>query len=81
MKKATRYLLALVVCVGIFSLWILCQMYVAKGTFIGVLFCGAMFGAWKAIVKGGEQTFDEEGILGSLEQEQKSEGNRDVDEQ
>ena len=81
MKKSTRYLLALVVCAGIFTLWVLCQMYVAKGTFIGVLFCGAMFGAWKAIVRGDAQNFDEEGILGNLEQEQKSERNRDVDEQ
>lgn len=58
MKKATRYLLALAVCIGIFALWIVFQMYVAKGTLVGVLFCGAMFGAWKAIVNAGERDKD-----------------------
>ena len=58
MKKATRYLLALAVCIGIFALWIVFQMYVAKGTLVGVLFCGAMFGAWKAIVNEGERDKD-----------------------
>lgn len=53
MKKATRYILALAVCIGIFALWIVFQMYVAKGTLVGVLFCCAMFGTWKAIVYGG----------------------------
>lgn len=50
MKKVYRYLLALAVCAVIFVLWILCQMYVAKGTLVGVIFCTAMFGAWSAIV-------------------------------
>ena len=73
MKKATRYLLALAVCIGIFALWIVFQMYVAKGTLVGVLFCGAMFGAWKAIVNGGEKDKD------SLENNNSSEN--DVKEQ
>ena len=75
MKKATRYLLALAVCIGIFILWVLCQMYVAKGTLIGVLFCGAMFGAWKAIVRGDEQQSEDEVIIGDPD------GNSNVDEQ
>ena len=58
MKKATRYLLALAICIGIFAIWIVFQMYVAKGTLVGVLFCGAMIGAWKAIVNGGEKDKD-----------------------
>ena len=75
MKKATRYLLALATCVGLFVLWVLCQMYVAKGTLIGVLFCGAMFGVWKAIVRSDEQASDDEVIVGDLEE------NSEVDEQ
>ena len=81
MKKATRYLLALAVCIGIFALWVLCQMYVAKGILIGVLFCGAMFGAWKAIVRGGEPTSEDRTVIGKSENVQESEGNRNVDEQ
>ena len=81
MKKATRYLLALAVCIGIFALWVLCQMYVAKGTLIGVLFCGAMFGAWKAIVSGGEPTSEDRTIVGTPESVQESEENSNVDEQ
>lgn len=81
MKKATCYLLALAVCIGIFALWVLCQMYVAKGTLIGVLFCGAMFGAWKAIVRGSEQTNDDGIIIGKSENVQESERNSNVDEQ
>ena len=59
MKKGTRYLLALTACIGIFALWVVFQMYVAKGTLVGVLFCGAMFGAWKAIVHGDESSIEE----------------------
>lgn len=67
MKKGTRYLLALAVCIGIFALWVVFQMYVAKGTLVGVLFCGAMFGAWKAIVRGGET--DAEDVSGDTSSE------------
>ena len=81
MKKATRYLLALAVCIGIFALWVLCQMYVAKGTLIGVLFCGAMFGAWKAIVSGGEPTSEDRTIIRKPGNEPEPEENRNVDEQ
>ena len=81
MKKANRYLLALAVCVGIFILWVLCQMYVAKGTLVGLLFCGAMFGAWKAIVRGGEPTIEDRTIVGTPESVQESEENSNVDEQ
>ena len=52
MKKGYRYLTAILVCAAIFVLWILCQMYIVKGTLIGVIFCGSMVGAWKAIVNG-----------------------------
>ncbi len=55
MKKGTRYLLAFVVCAAIFALWIVFQMYVAKGVIVGVIFCGAIFGAWKAITAGGKE--------------------------
>ena len=55
MKKGTRYLLAFAVCAAIFALWIVFQMYVAKGVIVGVIFCGAIFGAWKAIIAGGKE--------------------------
>ena len=54
MKKASRYFLALLICIGIFALWIVFQMYVAKGALVGILFCSAMFSVWKAIVRGDE---------------------------
>ena len=60
MSKASRIFLALIVCIVIFALWIVFQMYVAKGFLVGILFCSAMFGAWKAIVNGGEKTTDEQ---------------------
>lgn len=50
MNKATRYLLAFIACAAIFALWIIFQMFVAKGILIGVIFCSAMVGTWKAIV-------------------------------
>lgn len=53
MKKGYRYLIALLACAAIFVLWILCQMFVVKGVLIGVLFCSAMAGTWKAITSSG----------------------------
>ena len=50
MNKATRYLLAFIECADIFALWVIFQMFVAKGILIGIIFCSAMVGAWKAIV-------------------------------
>ena len=50
MNKGTRYLLAFITCAAIFALWILFQLFVAKGILVGVIFCSALFGAWKAIV-------------------------------
>ena len=50
MNKGTRYLLAFVVCVAIFALWVVFQVFIAKGVLVGVIFCSAMVGAWKAIV-------------------------------
>lgn len=35
---------------AIFALWVIFQMFVAKGILIGIIFCGAMVGTWKAIV-------------------------------
>lgn len=70
MKKGTRYLLALAACIGIFVLWVVFQMYVAKGTLVGVLFCGAMFGAWKAIVHGGENATDDKTQEGPSEEKE-----------
>ena len=70
MKKGTRYLLALAACIGIFVLWVVFQMYVAKGTLVGVLFCGAMFGAWKAIVHGGENDADDKTQEGTSEEKE-----------
>ena len=81
MKKASRYLLALAVCVGIFILWVIFQMYVGKGVLVGVLFCGAMFGAWKAIVNGGEQTPEEEQTPEISETEVKPNEENKIDEQ
>ena len=60
MKKGTRYLLAFVVCAAIFALWIVFQMYVAKGVIVGVIFCSAIFGAWKAITAGGKENVMDE---------------------
>ena len=50
MNKGTRYLLAIIACVAIFALWVIFQMFVAKGVLIGIIFCSAMVGTWKAIV-------------------------------
>ena len=47
-------ILALAVCIGIFALWVIFQMYVAKGILVGIIFCSAMVGAWKTIVNGDE---------------------------
>lgn len=70
MKKGTRYLLAVVACFAIFVLYVICQMVIAKGMLVTVLFMGAMAAAWKAIVgnKKGEGS-DEKG------DKPKSEGN------
>ena len=81
MKKASRYLLALAVCVGIFILWVIFQMYVGKGVLVGVLFCGAMFGAWKAIVNGGEQTEEGEQNTEPSDSEAKPDEENKTDEQ
>ena len=43
-------MLAFVVCVAIFALWVVFQVFIAKGVLVGVIFCSAMVGAWKAIV-------------------------------
>lgn len=56
MDKNTRYLVAIIVCVGLFALWIVFQAFVAKGTLVAVLFCGAIVGAWKAITGIGDKT-------------------------
>ena len=48
MKK--NKLIALVACAGFFVLWILFQTFVTGGTFVGIIFCGAMVYTWKAIV-------------------------------
>lgn len=50
MNKGTRYLVAIIACMAIFALWIVFQMYVAKGMLVAVIFCSAMLGTWKAIV-------------------------------
>lgn len=50
MKKGTRYLLAVVACFAIFVLYVICQMVIAKGMLVTVLFMGAMAAAWRAIV-------------------------------
>lgn len=50
MNKGTRYLLAIMACIAIFVLWVIFQMFVAKGVLIGIIFCSAMVGTWKAIV-------------------------------
>lgn len=50
MNKGTRYLLAFIACTAIFALWVIFQMYVAKGILIGIIFCSAIVGTWKAIV-------------------------------
>lgn len=50
MKKGTRYLLAIISCFTIFVLYVICQMVIAKGMLITVLFMGAMAAVWKAIV-------------------------------
>ena len=62
MKKSTRYLLAVVACFAIFVLYVICQMVIAKGMLVTVLFMGAMAAAWKAIVgsKKGEGDEDQE---------------------
>lgn len=59
MKNGTRYLLAFVTCFAIFALWVLFQVFVAEGVLVGVIFCSAIFGAWKAIV-GSNQKEDNE---------------------
>lgn len=51
MSKVTRYLLAILACAAIFALWVIFQLFVAKGVLIGVIFCGAMVATWKAITK------------------------------
>lgn len=51
MSKVTRYLLAFLACAAIFALWIIFQMFVAKGMLVAVVFCGAMVATWKAITK------------------------------
>lgn len=81
MKKASRYLLALAVCVLIFILWVIFQMYVANGVLVGVLFCGAMFGAWKAVVNGGEHTEEGEQTTEPSEAEEKPNEENQTDEQ
>lgn len=62
MKKGTRYLLAVVACFAIFVLYVICQMVIAKGMLVTVLFMGAMAVAWKAIVgtKNGECSEEKE---------------------
>ena len=62
MKKSTRYLLAVVACFAIFVLYVICQMVIAKGMLVTVLFMGAMAAAWKAIVgtKNGEGSEEKE---------------------
>jgi len=55
-----KYLMAFLVCFAIFVLWILFQVFVAKGVLVGVLFCLAMFGAWKMIVKRDDKKANEE---------------------
>ena len=51
MNKGIRYLLAFIACAAIFALWVIFQVYVANGILIGIVFCAAMVGVWKAIVK------------------------------
>lgn len=51
MSKGKRYLLALLACMAIFALWVIFQVFVAQGTLIGIIFCGAMVATWKAITK------------------------------
>ena len=60
MTKTTRIFFALAVCIGIFALWVVVQMYVARGALVGFLFCGAMYGAWKAIVHSDETSGEEQ---------------------
>ena len=50
MKKGTCYLLAIISCFTIFVLYVICQMVIAKGMLVTVLFMGAMAAVWKAIV-------------------------------
>ena len=81
MKKATRYLLALAICIGIFAIWIVFQMYVAKGTLVGVLFCGAMIGAWKAIMNGSEKDKDSQENNNTTENKAVNSSENDVEKQ
>lgn len=50
MNKGTRYLVAIITCIAIFALWVVFQLFVAKGVLVGVIFCSAMVAAWKGIV-------------------------------
>lgn len=55
-----KYLLAFLACLGIFILWVLFQVLVAKGVLVGILFCSAMVGAWKMIVKSDDKKDQQE---------------------
>lgn len=50
MNKGARYLVAIITCIAIFALWVVFQLFVAKGVLVGVIFCSAMVAAWKGIV-------------------------------
>ena len=58
MSKVSRVILALIASIAIFALWVVFQMYVAKGFLVGILFCSAMIGSWKAIVHADNKTAD-----------------------
>ncbi len=70
-----KYLMAFLTCLGIFALWILFQMFVVDGVIVGVLFCSAIFGAWKIIVNSGDKNEKQE-----EEQQQKKTEVNDLEE-
>jgi len=45
-----KYLMAFLACFGIFILWVLFQVFVAKGIIVAIIFCSAMVGVWRMIV-------------------------------
>jgi len=48
-----KYLMAFLACLGIFILWVLCQLYLAKGILVGIIFFSAMGITWQLIVNKG----------------------------
>ena len=81
MNKGSHYGKAFLACVCIFVLWMVIQFYIGGGILIGIIFCSAMVGAWKAIARGGEESVAEQPSEESSETTEESSEDNKIDEQ